>query len=112
MTSAAGTRPMPSARGIRRSEMTAFITCAEYLLKYGATDDATFVRILYRNFLLREPAQWEVDFQVANCVIPLGRLQMAQNFLYSAEFQQLLGPRMTAFLSLLSWLIWTANSAL
>ena len=31
MTSAAGTRPMPSARGIRRSEMTALSTCASWM---------------------------------------------------------------------------------
>jgi hypothetical protein len=75
-----------------------FLGSTEYSIKYGSPDDATFVRILYQNILLRQPSQSEVDFQVNSGIIPYGRVQVAQNFLLSAEYQNLAGPRLTAFL--------------
>jgi hypothetical protein len=55
------------------------------------------VTILYQNFLLRAPSPAEVAFQTQG-VQQYGRIQIAENFLYSQEFQQLSGPQMTAFL--------------
>jgi hypothetical protein len=79
------------------SLMSNFITSAEYQAKYGNTSDPAFVTILYQNFLLRTPAPVEVAFQ-AQAVQSYGRVQIAENFAYSQEFQNLLGGRLTAFL--------------
>jgi hypothetical protein len=80
-----------------------FISAEEYRLKFGTPDDPTFVRLLYRHILMREPSQPEVDHQVAalralNAGNHNGRVIIARNFLSSAEFRAGTGPRLTSFL--------------
>jgi M6 family metalloprotease-like protein len=75
-----------------------YLDSDEYKLKFGTPDNSTFVRLLYQHILLRTPTQSEVDYQVANAVIPHGRVQTAANLLNSAEFRAGVGPRLTAFL--------------
>jgi hypothetical protein len=77
-----------------------FLGSAEYRLKFGNPGKADFVRLLYRYILLREPSQAETDWQAGN----LGdgslarRVEMARQFLNSAEFRIGTGPRLSAFL--------------
>jgi M6 family metalloprotease-like protein len=75
-----------------------YLDSAEYRLKFGTPDNAAFVRLLYQHILLRTPSQEEIDYQVANAVIPHGRVQTAANLLNSPEFRAGAGPRLTAFL--------------
>jgi hypothetical protein len=74
-----------------------FMNAYEYNLKYGNPDNATFVTLLYRNILLREPTPAEVQFQ-ASALAGMTRAVMASNFLNSREFRIGTGPRLTAFL--------------
>jgi hypothetical protein len=41
------------------------INSQEYRLKFDTPDNIEFVRLLYRNILLREPLSSEVSFQAA-----------------------------------------------
>lgn len=77
--------------------VTNFLGSAEWIGKFGNPSDAEFVRLLYRNILLREPSQPEVDFQAA-ALKTLTRVAMATSFLNSAEFRISTGARLTAFL--------------
>jgi hypothetical protein len=74
-----------------------FLGAAEYKLAYGEPDDPGFVRLLYRYVLLREASQSEVNGQVNALRSGLTRVQLANNFLNSAEFRNGTGPRLTAF---------------
>jgi hypothetical protein len=74
-----------------------FLNSDEYRLKFGSPNDREYVRLLYRNVLLREASEGEVDGQVA--ALPgIGRVQLANNFLNSGEFRVGTGPRLTAFI--------------
>lgn len=64
--------------------VTNFLGAAEYSLKFGSPTLSEFVRLLYRYVLLREASEAEVTFQAANGGT---RLQLATNFLQSAEFR-------------------------
>jgi uncharacterized protein YkwD len=73
-----------------------FITSQEFQLKYPNQSDEQYVRMLYRQVLLREPSQEEVDFQVAH--LNGDRVGLASRFLISPEFALGTGPRLLAFL--------------
>lgn len=77
--------------------VSSFLGSEEFRVKYGSPSNAEFVRILYRNILLREPSQQEVDFQ-AGALAGLSRSQLTSNLLNSTEFRNGVGPRLTAFL--------------
>jgi hypothetical protein len=74
-----------------------FINGAEFKLKNPVLTDAEYVRLLYRQILLREPLQAEVDFQVG-ALTSVGRVVLARTFLNGAEFRAGTGPRLMAFL--------------
>jgi hypothetical protein len=78
-----------------------FLNSTEYGLKYGSPTDADFVKLLYRNILLREPSDQEVTNQVNALHDPqnpnFGRVDMASAFLLSPEFRLKSGPRLMAF---------------
>jgi hypothetical protein len=77
-----------------------FLNSLEYRLRFGTPDNPAFVRLLYRNILMREASQAEVDFQSA--ALNGGRMtrnSMTWAFLQSLEFSRLAGPRLTAFLA-------------
>ena len=75
-----------------------FIVSAEFVLKFGNLNNQDFARLMYRNVLLREPSQQEVNFQAGALASGITRAQLASNFLNSNEFRVGTGPRLTAFL--------------
>jgi hypothetical protein len=76
-----------------------FIDATEFRLKFGTLTDAAFVRLMYRNVLLREAAQPEVDGWVNVLSDPRNtRTIVARSFLNSNEFRSGTGPRLLAFL--------------
>jgi hypothetical protein len=75
-----------------------FVNSQEFGLRFGSPTADEFVRLMYRNILLREPSDAEVAFQVAALTGGLTRVKLAQNFLDSTEFRLGTGPRLTAFL--------------
>jgi hypothetical protein len=75
-----------------------FLNSAEFQLKYGQLSDEEFVRLMYRNILLREATQAEVDFMLTALASGIPRIQLATNFLNSEEFRLGVGPRLTAFI--------------
>jgi hypothetical protein len=80
-----------------------FIESREYTDENTDPSDPAFVRHLYRQVLLRDPSQTEVDSQVValkalNARGEKGRVVMARAFLTTKEFEQGKGPRLTAFL--------------
>jgi hypothetical protein len=76
-----------------------FLMSAEYELRFPAQSASDFVRHLYRNVLLREASQAEVDFHVGSLQTGgLTRVDVAVNFLNAPEFRAGIGPRLTAFL--------------
>lgn len=76
----------------------AFINSAEFQLNNAGINNDNFVRLLYRQILLREPAPAEVAFQSATLSDAQSRINLATNFLNSPEFRITTGPRLTAFL--------------
>lgn len=74
-----------------------FVNSDEFKLQHPVLTNAEYVRLLYRQILLREASQAEVDFQTG-AVIAGGRVVLARNFLNSAEFRIGTGPRLMAFL--------------
>ena len=74
----------------------AFLGSAEYSLKYPGQSSPDFIRMLYRQVLVREPTQAEVDFHVGTMAAGLTRVKVARNFLNSPEFRIGVGPRLTA----------------
>jgi len=79
--------------------VTNFINSPEFQLQNGALDNESYVRLLYRQVLLREPNPAEVAGQAV--VLSSGgntRTNMAFGFLASPEFQGGAGPRLIAFL--------------
>jgi hypothetical protein len=74
-----------------------FLNSTEFVLKYGTPPAAQFVTLLYTQILLRAPSQSEIDFMVNALTGGLSRVDMATNFLNSAEFRTGTGPRLTAF---------------
>jgi hypothetical protein len=75
-----------------------FLNSEEFRTRYGILDDDAFVRLLYRQVLLREPADEEVGFQSGVLQAGATRAQLATNLLNSEEFRIGTGPRLTAFL--------------
>gem|GEM_PF-3018304 len=75
-----------------------FLNSVEYQLNNPSLSDADFVKQMYRQILLREPTQAEVDFHVSALAGGISRTQMATNFLNSTEFRISTGPRLTTFL--------------
>jgi hypothetical protein len=75
-----------------------FITAQEFTLKFGNPSNDDYVRLLYRNILLREAGPTEVQFQSGALASGVSRVQLATNFLNSNEFRVGTGPRLTAFL--------------
>ncbi|MBC8168050.1 MAG: DUF4214 domain-containing protein [Bryobacteraceae bacterium] len=75
-----------------------FLSSPEFLLKYGSLLNDDFVRLLYRNVLLREPAQSEVNYQSTALSFGTLRVTLAAAFLNSTEFRIGRGPRLSAFL--------------
>ena len=82
----------------------AFLDSQEYTLSHPNLSNPDFVRMLYRQVLIREPAQSEVDFHVGTLAAGLSRVFVARNFLNSPEFRAMVGPRITANLLYLSLL--------
>jgi hypothetical protein len=82
----------------------AFLGSQEYTLNNPSQSNTDFVRMLYRQVLIREPAQSEVDFHVGTLTSGLTRVFVALNFLNSAEFRTMVGPRITANLLYLTLL--------
>jgi len=79
--------------------VTNFINSLEFQLQNGALRNEDYVRLLYRQVLLREPTASEVSGQAAALSIGVTtRTNMAYGFLASSEFQGGTGPRLTAFL--------------
>ena len=74
-----------------------FLESAEFQVKHPNLSDEDFVRLLYRQILLREGSVEEVAGQTDG-VRASGRAQVAVNFLNSAEFRQRRGARLAAFL--------------
>ncbi len=74
-----------------------FLGSPEWKLRFGTPSDADFVKLLYRQILLREPTSAEVAFQ-ASALPATGRTTMASTFLSSAEFRIGTGPRLLGFL--------------
>jgi glucose/arabinose dehydrogenase len=75
-----------------------FLGSTEYQLRFGSPDDSSFVTLLYRKVLLREPDPGEVAFQSGALRAGMSRTQLAATFLNSAEFRAGTGPRLVAFL--------------
>jgi hypothetical protein len=75
-----------------------FVNSIEFGLRFGSPTADEFVRIMYRNILLREPSPAEVAFQVAALDRGVTRVQLTENFLNSSEFRTGTGARLTAFL--------------
>jgi Beta-propeller repeat. len=75
-----------------------FLNSAEFQLKYGPLSDEDFIRLLYRNILLREATEEEVNFMLNALASGITRTQLATNFLNSNEFRLGVGPRLTAFI--------------
>ena len=76
-----------------------FLNSQEFNLKFGALSNSDFVKLMYRNILLREPAQREVDNWLNVLANPANtRTIIARTFLNSPEFRNSVGPRLTAFL--------------
>ena len=67
-------------------------------MKFGNPSNDDYVRLLYRYVLLREPSPPEVQFQSNALATGTTRVQLATNFLNSAEFRVGTGPRLSAFL--------------
>ena len=75
-----------------------FIGGAEFQIQNGSLSNDNFVRLVYRQILLREAAPAEVTFQSGTLGGGTTRIQLASNFLNSTEFRITTGPRLTAFL--------------
>jgi hypothetical protein len=75
-----------------------FINADEFNLKNPNLSARDFVKLLYRQILLREAAESEVNFQVAALATGLTRTALAVNFLNSSEFRVGTGARLMAFL--------------
>ncbi len=76
-----------------------FLNSAEFTLKFGTPTNADFVRLIYRNILLREATDAEVTWRVG--LLTSGQLTrdtMARDLLNSTEFRIGTGPRLTTFL--------------
>jgi len=79
--------------------VTNFINGLEFQLQNGALSNENYVRVLYRQVLLREPSATEVSGQAAVLSSGVGsRTNMALGFLASPEFQGGTSPRLIAFL--------------
>ncbi|MDZ4800312.1 MAG: DUF4214 domain-containing protein [Bryobacteraceae bacterium] len=76
-----------------------FLLSQEFQLQNPNLTDASFVRVMYRQVLLREAKQDEVDFQVREALQKgVSRVQFAFSMLNTPEFRIGTGPRLTAFL--------------
>jgi uncharacterized repeat protein (TIGR01451 family) len=76
-----------------------FINSQEFNLKFGTLSNTAFVELMFRNILLREPAQHELNAWVDVFSNPNNtRTMVARTFLNSSEFRNGTGPRLTAFL--------------
>jgi hypothetical protein len=76
-----------------------FIGSAEFTLKFGVLTNTEFIRLLYRNILLREAGQPEVNAWLNVIADPANtRTVVARSFLNSPEFRQGTGGRLNAFL--------------
>jgi len=79
--------------------VTNFINSTEFQLQNGALSNENYVRLLYRQVLLRDPNASEVSGQASALSTSVTtRTNMAYGFLASPEFQGGTGPRLTAFL--------------
>jgi hypothetical protein len=89
-----------------------FLNSAEFSLKFGVLTNPDFVRLMYKNILLREPAQHEVDNWVGVLSNPANtRTIVARSFLNSPEFAKGTGPRLLAFLLYATLLLRDGNAA-
>ncbi|MBC7926056.1 MAG: DUF4214 domain-containing protein [Bryobacteraceae bacterium] len=75
-----------------------FLESAEFVLKNGQLQNTDFVRLLYRQVLLREAAPSEVLFQTGALSPTYPRSSMASGFLASAEFWLRSDARLTTSL--------------
>jgi hypothetical protein len=89
---------LATGRANPRGFVMNFVNSVEFGLRFGSPTADEFVRIMYRNILLREPSPREVEFQVAVLNSGVTRVQLAENFLNSQEFRTGTGARLTAFL--------------
>ncbi|MBC8167079.1 MAG: DUF4214 domain-containing protein, partial [Bryobacteraceae bacterium] len=76
----------------------AFLGAPEFVTRYGALTKEEFVRVLYRQILLREPSLPEVTLQANTITDQQSRVNLATAFLNTAEFRQSTGARLYAFL--------------
>src|SRR6185369_5684002 len=76
----------------------AFLNSAEYGLRYGNPDNATFVTLLFTNALQRQPSPGEVAVFVAQLQSGVSRDNVAQTILNAPEFQNGALNRLNAFL--------------
>ncbi len=89
---------LATGRANPRGFVMNFVNSVEFGLRFGSPTADEFVRIMYRNILLREPSPREVEFQVSVLNSGVTRVQLAENFLNSQEFRTGTGARLTAFL--------------
>jgi hypothetical protein len=88
-----------------------FLNSAEFSLKFGVLTNADFVRLMYRNILLREASQTEVNAWLNVLSNPANtRTIIARSFLNAPEFQKGTGPRLLAFLLYSTLLLRDPNS--
>ncbi len=76
-----------------------FLASGEFTINNPGQTTRTFVTMLYRQVLLREPTVAEVDFHAGSITGSFTRPAAARNFLTGAEFAAGAGPRLTAFLA-------------
>ena len=83
----------------QRELVTNFLNSFEFAQKFGTLDSPAFVRLLYRQVLLREPSQDEVTFQVQALEQgAVDRVGIANAFLNSGEFREGTAPMITTVL--------------
>jgi hypothetical protein len=68
-----------------------FTLSPEFLVAYGALNNAQFVALLYQNILGRAPVQSEIDFHVARLVAGATRGEVLIGFSESPEYQAAIG---------------------
>jgi hypothetical protein len=76
-----------------------FLGSKEFMDTFGVLTESDFIRLMYRNILLREASQKEVDNRLVELATPPNsRMTLARNILNSTEFTKGSGPRLLAFL--------------
>lgn len=80
------------------SAVNGFMASAEFTQTYGATGDAQFVTLLFRNVLGRDPAQAGLDAWLNAMQSGLSRAQVVERFANTPEFVNLTHDRLVSFM--------------